>query len=355
MSVILHPDPQHPAGGYGFLELPEGSLGSGSVGVAVLDRYTERWLAPSTGDSERVAIGDANWQSDRHEFGPYEILNHDGADWVRIGPEIVNKIEEYAPVRLVLGTQEFDIAWPDFLPPRAGAALLGGIRSTDRETQPEDLSDRLVGQVAEEPPEEEAFEDDVTVVAPPPRPEPEPEEPKQRRLLLPLLLLLLLIPAGAAAWWFWLREDAAPVAREAAAPITQPVAITPAAEGDGCTLAELSALGGGFAAVEAAMRECGRKISPDVALRLVEAGAAADDAGALLLFGALYDGEVLDARIENLIGLSFEDSAAQAAEYYARARDAGAQAAADRLNAVCGRLEQSGATLDKGAFDDFCK
>jgi hypothetical protein len=355
MNVILHPDPQHPAGGYGFLELPEGSLGAGPVSVAVLDRYTERWLAPSTGDDHQVAIGDANWQSDRHEFGPYEILNHDGADWVRIGPEIVNKIEEYAPVRLVLGAQEYDIAWPDFLPPRAGAALLGGIRSTDRETQPEDLSDQLVGQAVDEPTEEEAIEDDVTIVAPPPRPEPEPEEPKQRRLLIPLLLLLLLIPAGAAAWWFWLRDDPVQVAKETAAPITQPVAITPTAGGEGCTLADLSALEGGFSVVEAAMRECGRKISPDVALSLIETAATGGDGDALLLFGTLYDGETLDARVENLIGLSFDDSAAQAAEYYARARDAGAGAAAEKLSEVCGRLEQSGATLDKGAFDDFCK
>lgn len=356
MSVILHADPQRPAGGYGFLELPEGSIGSGTITVAVLDRYTERWLAPSTGDSDRVALGNANWQSERHEFGPYEILNHDGADWVRIGPEIINKIEEYAPVRLALGPQNFDIAWPDFLPPRAGAALLGGIQSTDRETAPEDLSDQLVGQMPEEEPEAEPFEEGVTIVAPrPAEPEESPKDAeKTRGFLVPGILLLVLMIALAAVWWFWLRDDINPVAEDPQAPITQPVAIT-TEPGDGCTLVELRALDGGFAAKEAAMRACGSKISPDVALSLIETAAATDDAGALLLFGSLYDGDTLDAQFEDLMGLTFADNNAQAAEYYARAKAAGAAAAGDRLVSICGKLERSGATLDKGAFDDYCK
>ena len=124
---------------------------------------------------------------------------------------------------------------------------------------------------------------------------------------------------------------------------------------EGCTLTALAALPGGYPAIEAAIRACGRDVSADTALRLVEEGAAANDPGALLLFGTLYDADQLDPRIENLIGLTLDDDPARAAEYYARAVKAGSVEAQARLSAICVRLSGSQTTLAKGAYDDYCR
>ena len=122
MSLTVHPDPQEPAGGFAFLELPDGSLTEESVTVAVFDAYGERWLAANEEVGARVGIGNPHWQAERFAFGPYTVYHHEGADWVRIGPEIVNKIEEYAPLRIEVGGAGYDVSWPDDVPPRALAA-----------------------------------------------------------------------------------------------------------------------------------------------------------------------------------------------------------------------------------------
>jgi hypothetical protein len=87
---------------------------------------------------------------------------------------------------------------------------------------------------------------------------------------------------------------------------------------------------------------------------LIEDGAAADDPAALLLFGTLYDAEVLDPDFETAIGLAFSDSPAIAADYYARARAAGADGADARLQSACARLGALDDTTSRSVHDRLC-
>ncbi len=336
MSLTIHPDPQEPAGGYAFLELPGGSLGTGPVGVAVMETYGARWLGPSDDAGGRTAVGAANWQGERHDFGPYAVHAHDGADWVKIGPEIVNKIEEYTPLRLVVDGQSADVTWPDNVPPRAGAAVLGGLLPT-RPATTRDTGAALVGK-----PQEPEIE---PVQEPEPAPEPpqtvasdEPAPPNRRAWWL-LLVAVALIGALVALWWFYLRDTP-----------DEQVKIMPEAA---CTNQALAALDG-FAAMEIAIRACGDALSADTVLAIVEDAAGRGDPDALLLFGTLYDGAEEDTQIEKVIGLTFADDAARAAEYYARAAGAGSDTAGERLKVTCVQLAGSDKTLAKGAYDDYC-
>ena len=125
MTLVVHPDPQEPAGGYAFFELPKRSLMGELAPVAIFDASGERWLGPAPEGAVPVEPGP--WQGDRHSFGPYQVYRHEGADWVRVGPEIVNRLEEYQPLKITVGMEEYSVTWPDDVPPRAGAAALGGI------------------------------------------------------------------------------------------------------------------------------------------------------------------------------------------------------------------------------------
>lgn len=337
MSLSIHPDPQEPAGGYAFLELPDGSLGKAPVHVAVMEVYGSRWLGP-TANGAKVAIGETNWQGERHDFGPYEVHAHDGVDWVRIGPEIVNKIEEYTPLRVCVAGQEWDVTWPDDVPPRAGAAVLGGLQSTAR-TAPQDTGEALVGKPPEPKPDPEPMPD------PAPKP-PEPQQadsvedhpdPRTRRYIWQPLVLLLIMTVLSVVGFVWMSDKDPPSVFE------KP-----------CSRAALRALDG-FGEAEKAIRACGDALSADTVLKIVEDAARKDDPDALLLFGTLYDGSEVDERIENVIGLSFDHDAATAAEYYARAAGAGSELGAVRLQVTCAQLAGSDETLAKGAYDDFCR
>lgn len=342
MTLVVHPDPQEPAGGYAFFELPRRSLMGELAPVAIFDAYGERWLGPAPEGAVPVEPGP--WQGDRHSFGPYQVYRHEGADWVRVGPEIVNRLEEYQPLKITVGMEEYAVTWPDDVPPRAGAAALGGIRPIRRPVQPAaNVAAPTPAPAARTPPVEPA---------PAPEPEAEVEAPAPARPLWPVVaLLLLLAAAGAAAWWFWPAAEAPPAPQTAAGPSApDPVAAT---ETDPCAADTLRALPG-FAEIGAALRGCGTDVSPDTALALAEDFAARGDPAALYLIGTLYDGEVLDPRIETLIGLTFETDDTRAADYYHRAATAGSPEARAALSATCDRLAGDQSTLAKGAHDDFC-
>lgn len=363
MSLILHGDPQQPAGGYAFLELPEGRLAAPAVTVAIFDAYGERWLSPSAGDEQKVAIGNPNWQAEKYEYGPYKVYRHNGADWVRVGPEIVNKIEAYAPLRISVEGRDYDVSWPDDIPPRALAAVVGGLQTVSRPAA--ELEDRTV--IARKPPAptveptpiEEATplaEEPAEAIVPP------APEPKNRRSALWLLLILLVLAlAGAAFWWFVLRDPADADQEQGTEQTTtgetdtEQTSQVPPPVGDTCTAEALGALQGGFAVIGPALRECGARVSPDVALTLVENSAADEDPEALYLFGMLYDGSQQDGEVEDTIGLTFGADDPKAAEYYARAVAAGSPEAATALAATCARLGQETGTLAKGAHDDYCR
>lgn len=324
MSLTVHPDPQNPAGGYAFLELPGGTLPD-EVDVAVFDRFSERWLAAGP-EAAR-----AGWQTERCSFGPYPVHRHDSADWVQIGPEIVDRLEEYAPLRLELNGKGHNVAWPDDVFPRVSVATRGALRAT--------APNRGEPEQPEPPP---VLPQDAKPPVNPVAAEVEPEKgavsspPKiSKRPLWPWILALLLLCA-AAAWWFWPRDDHD-------------------AKGPDCSAAALAATEGGFAETGKTIRACAGQVTPSTVLRLLEDAAAGDDPDALYLFGVLYDGAELDQVVENQIGLSFDHDAAKAAEYYARATATGSKSAAARLKATCAQLSASDATLAKGAFNDFCQ
>ncbi|MEO9781370.1 MAG: hypothetical protein ABJH07_18015 [Sedimentitalea sp.] len=343
MSLKVHPDPQEPAGGYAFLELEAGSLPDGGQLVAVFDAFGERWLARPDDADASGGNAEPNWQTEKFEFGPYDVYRHDGADWLRIGPEIVNQLGEYASLRLTLAGRTYDVIWPDNVPQRASAAVLGGLQPVGR--KPVEIIDRRVGTVQPDGPEDAELDVIESLELSQEEPEELEVEPDRRRGWgLPLLLAALVI-AAALAWYFWPDSEPEPT------PESAPVVTEQTAP---CTRQTLAATKGGFVAIADAIRACGSDVQPDTALSLVEEAAAADDPDALLLFGTLYDGEVLDPRIENLTGLTFADDPAQASEYYARAVTAGSETAADNLSKTCERLANDDATLAKGAYDDFC-
>jgi len=350
MSISIHPDPEARGGGFGFIAVPEGQLPEGPVPVAIMETYGHRWLAPSEAVGEAIGIGDANWQQERFDFGPYPLHRHEGCDWVRVGPEIVNKLEEYTPLRLHVGPVVQDITWPDDVPPRAGAAALGGVRSTAA-AAPGPAPTPLRAIRNEDPP----ATDGAPPEAPKPVADPAPELPEVdpaptgRRRLVVLALLAALVLAGSVAALLWLPEES----DEAASPAPAFLSPDAPASQEACTRAALMA-SGDFAAQAEAARACGDSLSPDTLLSLIEDAAAREDATALLLFGMLYDAGWQDAAIEDRIGLSFGDDPAQAAEYYARAVAAGSPAAPDRLAAVCAVLARGATTLQEAAHDDYC-
>ena len=360
MSLTVHPDPQAPAGGFAFLELPEGTLAGDPVTVAVFDSYSERWLAPSPGEERQVKVGDPQWQSEKHEFGPYKTYHHDGADWVRVGPEIVNKIEEYAPVRIAVAGSEYDVSWPDDVPPRMGAATLGGLQPVRKDATPPPEPVRVRAPeppVPEAEPEGDADPDEAltadTVV---------PERPVRRRagLLLPLLLVLILSAGLAGAWWYWglpaapeLASEAAPETAATSEPASEP-STEPAAESvRDCTPGALAGAAD-YARASESFGPCAAELSADGVLEVIESFAAQDDPDALYVFGQLYDRGAEDEMVETEIGLSLGANPARAVEYYARAAEAGSDQAGDRISAVCEELAGMSSTLARGAFDDYC-
>ncbi|MEM7317419.1 MAG: hypothetical protein AAF408_00205, partial [Pseudomonadota bacterium] len=236
-------------------------------------------------------------------------------------------------LRLMVDEMVHIVIWPDTVRPSVGAASHGALQPYRKieavvpAPQPVKAPER---PVAEPDPEIEPDADP-----------PEPPAPSPRRLWLPVAVLLLL-GAGAAAWYLIDAPD--PVGPAETALIGSNAS---------CSLPDLQKLDG-IQTQLAAIRDCGRDVSPDTALRIIEDGAKAEDGAALLVFGTLYDGDALDPTIENLIGLSFADDPAQAVAYYVRARAAGSDAATERISAVCARLAGSTLTLEKGAHDDFC-
>lgn len=350
MSLIVHPDPQQPAGGFAFLELPGGSLPDGTVRVAVREVLEDRWLGPSEPEDAPVEVGNASWQPDRYEFGPYEVHRHDGADWVRIGPEIVNKLEEYTPVKFDVAGMTHDVTWPDDVPPRAVTATRGAIQTIVKPVPARRDDDaafldklRTRAEPPPPPPTAETGEDETTLV-------PEPSTDATNGRLPYLLFLFVALLVGAGLWYVFFRDKTDPNGGVVTGKDTVTIA-----DQEACGFDRLRAIPGGFAAIADAIRGCGAAVSADTALRLVEDSAEKDDPDALLLFGTIYDVDELDPKIENLIGLTFEDDPARATEYYGRAAAAGSQAAADRLERSCARLSVLETTLAKGAYDDFCR
>ncbi|MEM1351868.1 MAG: hypothetical protein AAGF27_05965 [Pseudomonadota bacterium] len=320
--ITVKPDPSHPHGGYAELSVPEKSVPGDTTEVAVYDNYSERYL------------GAAGWQPTKVLFGPYKVQRDGGMARLVIGPEIVNQIEEYANVRLNVGSAQADIAWPDDVVPAPGAARIGGILSATMTPAP---PAKPVSQAAEPEPPAAAPK---APVAPEKLETPElVTASRSHRGALSLGLLLLIAAIGAALWYF--TQEQAVTASDAPE------------EDDPCASATLQVLSSFNDQVDA-LRTCGDAATADTALRLVEQGAEAGDPAALLLFGTVYDAMVTAPVIEDEIGFTFADTPATAADYYARAKAAGSEAAKTQLEALCARMADMTDTLSVGARADHC-
>lgn len=365
MSILqIEPDPDVHLGGVALLRLPANAVAGDTTHVHLQNAYSQLWLAPTSGEDTLIQVGDGNWQSDPHGFGPYPVTR-DGAELtLRIGPEIVNKLEEFVPVILRIDGRDHDAVWPDNVPPRAGAALIGALHAAAAEA-PSDRGARLVGRrdQVREAPEEEVFDalpdpdetetfddyDDETDTG---------EGTGNRRLVLLGRLSAALIAALAAIYFLTQpTQDDTPVAQPVTeeTPVTPPEASPVNEVAPDCSLDTLAGLSGGFAATaEALYGVCGATVDAEGAFRLVERGAMAGDGLAWLALGALYDPNFADPLLEERLGVSPGDNLALAAEYYANARNAGVAEANVRLGETCADLATRTDTLSIGARDDFC-
>lgn len=330
--ISIRPDPAHPRGGYAELSLSDESIAGETTQVAVFDNYSERYL------------GEAGWQATKVMFGPYAVAREGGQARVVIGPEIVNQIEEYANVKLVVGDASQDVSWPDEIVPAPGAARIGGIMSAALKEVP------VQGTLTAKMPEPGLVPDAPDLVT-----DPEPKDQTEAAVEDPtgsktgMWIGLVAMVALAAGIAYWLLNEGGPTPT----PVTEPAAPIAEAPSDPCSIDVLQGLES-FAAQATALRGCGTSASADVALGLVERAAAAGNAEALLLFGTVYDGQSNDPVIEDQIGLTFGDAPATAAEYYARAVEAGSPEAPDKLAALCERMAGMTDTLVKGAVADYC-
>ncbi|ARC88613.1 hypothetical protein [Rhodovulum sp. MB263] len=330
MALKIRPDPRRPSGGYAELSAEAAALPEAEATVSVFDAFSERFL------------GLDGWQSDRAEFGPYEVVRDGDRARLVIGPEIVNRIEEYAALKLRVNRIEAELSWPDDVVPMPGAARIGGLAVARAE--PSEAAGRLTGKLTGKLPEPEAQAEGSAA-------EPPAETQEKRRSRLPLiggLAALVLLICGGALAWFLMQPPPLPVVAER--PEAEPTPPDPCGPD---ALAGLGALP--FAEGRALMSRCGARVTPQQALATLEAGADAGDADALLLFGEIYDEGANDDPVETEIGLSLTPSASKAAEYYARASAAGSTEATRRLDRLCPELRAAPDTLSRSAAEEYCR
>lgn len=361
--IEVRPDPAHPRGGYAVLEFDVSEVAEDSVSITVFDLYKELYL------------GQAGWQPEQQRFGPYPVQKSGARGQVVIGPEIVDKIEEFSTVRLALGKFSADVGWPDDIVQSPKAATSDSAIKVSSAQTPAEVSAPIKmktvqdtadeEQNAEEPEaEEESLQTEETdaqnegvsfhTEAGADYEDEDYAEEEQRSKLPVILGALIVAAVVAAAAFFFLSADE-PVAEPG--PVPPPVETPPpvAAAPDPCSDSELAAAASrSFSDLGTALRGCGGAVSPDVALGLLEAAVADGDADALAFFGTLYDVSQTDTVIEEEIGLTLGDDPARAAEYYARARDAGSSEAPDLLAGACRVLLLRTDTLSISAREDYC-
>lgn len=339
MTLAIRPDPARPRGGFAVLAVPAGQLSGDRVTVMLRSTYTDKYL------------GGDGFQTEPAAFGPYPVVRDGAEARVTVGPEIVNQLEEYAQLRITLGSVTATTTWPDSVVPAPGAARLGGLVAPGERTA---TGPALVGAVPAEAVVDVAPEsvDPADAVASGVEAAPDGARAPRRGLWLAAGLAVLGLAAGLALYLAGVFDRPAQVA--APAPTPAPV-VERAAAPDPCAADAVAALRGrAFAEIAPRLRDCGAAVAPEAALLLLEDAAAAGQADALLLFGKLYDADVMDAAFEGAIGLTFADAPALAVDYYARARAAGATEAEALLRAACDRLGPLTDTPSRAARDAHC-
>lgn len=337
MQIDILPDPDRPLGGSALLRIREGVGLSGTLSVSVFDRSKERWLA------------DRAWQPVPVRFGPYPISHAaDGAAEITVGAEIVDHVDEYAPLTIQIGDQSIDVDWPDTILLAPGAPTLGGILGDEEPAAP------LAGDVetpteVPEPPQQ--------VEEPVKKPEDEPPGPVDggktesaggSKLPLWIAAAVVAVLLAIAAWFFLPFEDTN--GGQTAGGGT----VVPEEPTSMCDPSDLATVSGPLSDRLALIAECGAA-RPDLAISVLERGADTGDAAALLAFGRLYDDAQQDPLLEDTYGIDYTEKLNIAARYYARARDAGAPEAAAALSDVCARIADSYNDVLIESAQEFCQ
>lgn len=128
MSLEIRPDPDYPYGGHALLLLDYADVPGSEATISVFDNYSERYLAPG------------GWQSAPVTFGPFPVIRDIGGARIAIGPEIVNRIEENAPLRIGIGSRDFEVDWPIDVHPEAAESKPGNLTGKDAAKAEEDAS-----------------------------------------------------------------------------------------------------------------------------------------------------------------------------------------------------------------------
>ncbi|MEM9967999.1 MAG: hypothetical protein AAF755_07870 [Pseudomonadota bacterium] len=354
-SLRITPDPTRPHGGAALIYLPRQSDPQAEILISVQNRYSGLWLAPTAGEDEMIQVGEANWQAEPHAYGPYPVEVANDRAFARIGPEIVNKLEEFAPLTLLVNDHAFETTWPEDVFPRVGAALTGSVHGIARPAKTGERGD-LVGhatvsdekEAEQDPQPQEVTEDAPEIDGDPAGPIDElaqERRPFRYGLLAAVVCLLLALFIVTA---LIIQDEDPPVARQSDENVETVVETTP-----DCSFQALRSRIE-LEAIREALNNCGAQATSDTALMLLEQASGANDAAALIAFGKLYDEAEVDTLFEEQFGLNFPDDPSQAAAYYARANDLGDAAATTLLSRICTRLTDSTDVLSQGAYNDYC-
>lgn len=338
-DIDIEPDPSRPLGGYARIVLPAGTLAHSEVTLSVYEMFKERFL------------GQDGWQPTKTAFGPYPVQSTASGQQILIGPEIVNHLSEFVPVRLDFGDFEAELTWPDTVAVAPNAPPIGYEigHETAPTPPPQPPGPSLTpgpgpGNPPLSPPPGPT---PGAVPGPTPGPAPAPTPglgPGGRSPWVPLLIVgLVALALAAGGYYYWSSLEPEPEPEPAPGPEPEPA--------DPCAAEGLTGSDAAFDKRLESLRGCADAASAETALAILESGVAAGDPDALLLFGHLYNPDVTDEDIESAVGLSFGDNFAVAIDYYSRAKDAGSDTAAEALAQACESLRAA----DPAAAEDFCE
>lgn len=280
-----------------------------AVTVAIRDLSSDEWLSAD------------GWQPAQTTLGVFDVSPSGD---ILFGPAIVDRIEPYAALEVIVDGQKTRLTWPDTIASSPAGLQSGGLQVTRRREKSalEGTSAKPVvspSQEAEPKPVEQFS-------AAPVEPELEKTGRAPRRLPFVIFGLLGLATIVAILAYLFFFPTLPPAAPDAVADEK----VTDCTSEGFAARATLD-----YAEQLAVAVECDASTSPDDLLRILEAGVRANQPDALLRMARLYDPMVAE---DGGIKLSSRDPAI-AAEYYGRAAAAGSTDTDTALSEVCALLE----------------
>lgn len=356
MVLKLVRDPSNRHGGWALIRLPGSASGQTHV---VISR-----------EEGEFTLGAHGWQGGVHQFGPYTVEHDEKSPFVRIGPEIVDHMEEYLMVKVELGELDLseDLSWPDQIRPSPAASDGGGVgidpvRPVEAESPtrpvrrepPEPLTDPAENEAVQAPDAQTEILPLRHSVEEPPEPAETQagEDPKKKSNLWLLLLLLLLVAVVVPVGYFMLFHEDEPVvvqeqrnseiagdgSDEQVEPVRDPdneqLSDLPARCDEESISAFLSAPARDSEDLHRVALLCADAGNTDLRLRLLGLLIDREDPAALLQWAKWYDPS------RAVQGDPFTPDASTAATFYKRAAAAGSEEAANALTEFCAGLETS--------------